>query len=318
MITKPTAATKLFALLGRPVGHSVSPPMQQAAIDALGIDAVYLAFDVGAGDEFARAVAGLAALGAAGANVTLPHKAAALATAHRATERARAIGAANTLRFVRGAGGAGAGGEDIGADVVVEADNTDAPGFVDLVRSEGGADVRGARYAQIGTGGAGRAMAFGMAEAGVASITLANRTRARADELAAALLAAWPALSVRVVELPRVAPEGGSRAQEESGAIAAIRSATIVANATSVGLRAGEESPLPAAAIASDALAVDSIYLPDTPFLRAARAAGARPLGGLGMLVHQGARSLAWWTGREPDRALMRRAAEAALAARLA
>lgn len=287
----PTAATRLLALLGRPVAHSVSPPMQQAAIDAMGVDAVYLAFEV-ADEEFDGAVRGLAAMGAIGANVTLPHKAAALEVADRATDRAFAIGAANTLRFTRDESGA----------VVIEADNTDAQGFVDLVRDEGGADVAGAHYAQVGAGGAGRAMAFGMAEAGAASITLANRTRDRAEELAAALRKAWPQLELLVVDL--------------ADANDAFRAATIVANATSVGLHDGDESPLPAAVMSPGALVVDSIYLPDTPFLRAAREAGARPLGGLGMLVHQGARSLAWWTDREPDRALMRRAAEAALAAR--
>jgi shikimate dehydrogenase len=282
------AATKFFALLGHPVAHSLSPAMQQAALDAAGLDAVYLAMDVLPGN-LGDAIRGLRALGTAGANVTVPYKTACMDFLDELSPAASRVGAVNAIVFRK--------------DKIVGY-NTDAPGFVEALRLDGGFDLEGKTYAQIGAGGAGRAMAFGAAQAGTRRILLTNRTREKADTLATDLRRAFPRLRVEVVDLLLEAPE-------------AFCAADVVANATSLGMRPDDPPPLPRPCFRPDALVFDTVYTPsgDTPMIKLARREGiCWTLDGRGMLIYQGALAFELWTGERPDVQTLRLALDAAVA----
>jgi len=255
----------LTGVLGDPVEHSRSPAMHNAAFEALGLDWRYVKLPVSA-DAFAETVRALPDSGYRGANVTIPHKEAALALADEASEAARAIGAANTFIFDGG---------------TIHADNTDAAGLLAALPRE----PRGMAALVLGAGGAGRAAAWALREAG-AEVTVWNRTAERAQALA-------EELEVAAVE----APTG----------------AEVVVNATSVGLQPGDAiEELPLAWIDPPQLAVELVYAEhETPFAGWAEAAGAELVDGLEVLVRQGALSFERWTGREAPVDVMSRAARA-------
>ena len=255
----------LVGVLGDPVGHSRSPAIHNAAFEALGLDWRYVKLPVAA-ELFAETVRALPASGYRGASVTIPHKEAALALADEASDSAGAIGAANTLTF---------------ADGSIHADNTDAAGLLAALQR----DVRGMTALVLGAGGAGRAAAWALREAG-AEVSVWNRTPERASMLAADL-------DVATVEAP-VAAE-------------------LVVNATSVGLQPGDAiEDLPVAWIEPPALAVELVYGDhETPFAAWAEAGGAAVVDGLEVLVRQGALSFQRWTGSEPPLEPMRHAARA-------
>lgn len=255
----------LAGVLGHPVEHSRSPAMHNAAFEALGLDWRYVKLPV-APEVFDETVRALPASGYRGANVTIPHKEAALALSDDATEAARAIGAANTLTF---------------ADGRTHADNTDAAGLLAALPGE----PRGMTALILGAGGAGRAAAWGLSEAG-AEVSVWNRTPERAESLAAEL-------GVANVD----APVG----------------AELVVNATSVGLQPGDAvEELPVAWVDPPRVAVELVYGEhETPFTAWARASGAELVDGLEVLVRQGALSFERWTGQEAPIEVMRRAARA-------
>jgi shikimate dehydrogenase len=255
----------LTGVLGDPVGHSRSPAMHNAAFESVGLDWRYVKLPVAA-EVFAETVRALPASGYRGANVTIPHKEAALALADHVGDAARAIGAANTLTF---------------ADGAIHADNTDAAGLVAALP----ATPEGMRALVLGAGGAGRAAAWALREAG-ADVAVWNRTAERARTLAREL-------GVVAVEVPD--------------------SAELVVNATSVGLRPGDSvEELPLAALGPPELAVELVYGDhEPPFAAWAAAGGAAVVEGLEVLVRQGALSFERWTGREAPLDVMRRAARA-------
>jgi len=265
-----------LAVLGHPVGHSRSPAMQNAALAELGLgeEWSYEAIDA-APDAFEARVRRMADEGFVGANVTIPHKGAALALADESSEIAGKVGAANTLVFERGS---------------IRADNTDAGG---LLRALPGSP-RGRRALVLGAGGAARAAIWGLAQAG-AAVYVWNRTPARADATYAEIAAH--------IELGGAAEE--SPRQEDYG---------IVVNTTSVGLH-GEDPfahlPLSPAKFA-DQVVVDMVYGKEpSALLNAAERGGAHTVDGLEVLVQQGALSLEIWTGCEAPIEVMRAAARA-------
>ncbi len=273
-----SAATQLLALLGHPVGHSRSPALHTAAIEALGLDAAYLAFDV-APEALGAAVAGLRALGARGANVTVPHKQAVMPFLDAIEPGAAAIGAVNTI--VRD------GARLVGA-------NTDAPG---LVRSlaDAGFHPAGAHVLVVGAGGAARAAAVGLAEAGAAHVTVAARRLDAAEALAGSLAVPAP---VRAVEL-------GALPLGQVDLLVQATSATMGLDADDAFARALGLERLP-----DHATVIDLVYAPiETTVLRAARARGLRAVDGLGMLVWQAALAFERWLGVPPPIAAMRAAA---------
>jgi shikimate dehydrogenase len=258
-----------LAVLGHPVAHSRSPAMQAAALAELGLAAEwsYEAIDVSP-DGFEQLVHTMPGQGFAGANVTVPHKGAALTVADNLTETAREIGAANTLSF--------AGGE-------VNADNTDAPGFLDSLPEP----QSGRRALVLGAGGGGRAVVWALVREG-ADVEVWNRTELRSANLCEELGGR-----------PVGDPDQGEY--------------ELIVNSTAVGMhreRTFEELPLRADGFNSGQTVVDLVYGDEpTELLRAAAAGGARVIDGIEVLVRQGAHSLRIWTGREASLEAMRAAA---------
>ncbi len=264
-----------LAVLGHPVSHSKSPAMQNAALADLGLaDWQYQAIDV-APEDFAALVRELPGKGFAGVNVTVPHKEAALAVADEASDAARAIGAANTLTFRDGA---------------ISADNTDAPGLIDALAVPAG-DLAGKPALVLGAGGAGRAVVWALAGAGM-KVMLWNRTRSRAEDLA---------LELGVEVIPPAQHAG-----IDPGPF------TVIVNASAAGLGGRDglaELPIDAGGFHAGQTVVDMVYGESQgTLLEAADWAGAKVVDGLEILVRQGARSLEIWTGKRPDLAIMRAA----------
>jgi shikimate dehydrogenase len=242
--------------------------MQHAALRAAGLDWRYLRLPLPP-ELFEETIRALPAAGFRGVNVTIPHKEAALALADTASDAARAIGAANTLTFEGGA---------------IHAENTDAPGF--LAALPASYDLANRTALVLGAGGSARAVVWALRQAGAAEVAIWNRTRERASELASAL---------------------GGRAVDAPGR------ADLVVNCTSIGLRAGDAPfkalPLDADSLGAGSLVVDLVYGDGgTQLLEAARARGADVVGGLEILVAQGAASFERWTGMTAPRQAMREA----------
>lgn len=258
-MTPITGATLTVGVIGDPVRHSLSPTLHNAAFEALGVDARSLAFPVADGDA-AAAVAAMHTLGIRGLSVTMPHKEAVLAAVDHTSAAVDTLGAANCL--VNDAG-------------VVAAHNTDGDGLVRSVRIESGFDPSDAKVVVLGAGGAGRSVIEALGRAGAAEITVVNRSSERAETAAAV---------------------GGSAAGV--GSVEAIASADLVVNATSLGMD-GESLPSDPSLFRADQVVVDLIYRPlTTPWLVAAREAGAVAVNGVGMLLHQAAIQLELWTGQ--------------------
>ncbi len=255
-------------VIGWPISHSRSPRLHGFWLEKFGIPGTYEA--VAARPEgFEQTLRDLAAKGWRGANVTLPHKEVALSLADEATDRARAIGAANTLTFLPGGR--------------IHADNTDAFGFSENLKERAGVLWAPRRPALVfGSGGAARAVIHALVEAGAPEIRLANRTRARADALAAEFG-------------PKVAPVDWSAAE------AALPGAGLLVNTTSLGMEGHPPLEFDLSAADLDALATDIVYTPlMTPFLERAAARGLATVDGIGMLIHQGRPGFHAWFGVEP------------------
>ena len=248
-----------YAVIGNPVAHSKSPSIHAEFARATGQDIEYGRIEAPL-DGFAQAVERFRAAGGKGLNVTLPFKQEAFALYRDASARARVARAANTLALDRSF-----------------ADNTDGVGLVRDITANLGVPLKGKRLLLLGAGGAAQAVVGALLDAGIAQLTIANRTVQRARDLAArfagSLGCGYDAL--------------------------ADKSFDIVVNATSAGL-ADESPPLPAGALGRHTLAYDMVYGRETPFLAAARRAGARSADGLGMLVEQAAESFFVWRGVFP------------------
>ena len=282
--------TQLVGLLGWPVEYSLSPAMHNAAFEALGMNWRYVALPVPPGCEGTAARA-LTALGFRGANVTVPHKTAIACNLDRLTDEARALGAVNTLFIGRG---------DEGESVLV-GHNTDHRGLVDaLIRF--GVDPRGESVVVVGSGGAARAAVYGLLYAGAQCITVLGRNLERAEGLVRDLEDGQDRLTAEILT-------------DETLVETAARSALLV-HATPVGMEPDiERSVWPdSVRFPAETLAYDLVYVPrKTQLLRQANASGAPCLGGLDMLVGQGARAFELWTGREAPVDVMLNACEAVL-----
>jgi len=265
-----TAATRLFAVLGRPVRHSLSPVMQTEAFEAAGIDARYLAFEVEP-ERLDAALAGAAAMGFGGLNVTLPLKERALLLADSLDETAELIGAANTL-VAQGGGW--------------RAFNTDAAGFARAVAEGVGYSPSRNRAAILGAGGAARAAIVGLFFAGTRDFSITSRTIESARRLSADLGPRLPGARLEVVALEAL-PE-------------AVVAGDLVASLTPLGLDPAGRWPWELTRFGAGTLFFDSAYgSRGTPLEGAAREAGFRSASGLRMLLYQGAEAFRLWTGRD-------------------
>ncbi|MBM4436400.1 MAG: shikimate dehydrogenase [Actinobacteria bacterium] len=278
-----------YAVIGWPLGHTVSPALHQAAFDALGLEAAYLAAPTPP-EQLAQRLRELREGQWRGLNVTIPHKVVVAGLLDVRTQTAERLGAVNTISA---------------AGARLTGDNTDAEGFLRALNEHGGFDPRGQRAVALGAGGAGRAVAWALAEAGVAHLTIANRSATRAVELA------------RALTLARGAPVE-PRALDDPALRRDLAEAHLLVNATSAGMAGGpapDAVPVPPGWLHAGLLVYDLVYRPArTPLLAAAAQAGCRTLGGVEMLVYQGAASFARWTGRVAPVAVMMQAARQALA----
>jgi len=290
------ASTRFCAVLGHPVRHSASPAMQNAALGALHLPWRYLAAEVRPGDLRA-AIAGAGAMQFIGLNLTIPHKTPALEMVDAVHEQARLLGAVNTIVFeTPGPKGGwirlGRAADDRITGVRSHGYNTDAEGLARSLKEDfRWPDLRGAVVLVLGAGGAARAAALQLAAEGAASLFLVNRTGARAEQLAAEVTARFPAVKINL----RLPPD----------------SADLVINATSLGLKASDPSPLDQDWLKSrrPLRVYDMIYRPaETAFLRAAARAGCQTANGAGMLLYQGAAALELWSGLPAPVDIMRAA----------
>jgi len=267
-MTRLTGDARVAGVLGRPIGHSLSPLIHNAWIEAAGLDAVYVPLSPAAGGLkrlFEACRGGLVA----GFNVTVPFKEEALAGADTMTGRARRAGAANLVLFA--------------ADGQVAADSTDGAGLMAALTEKAPAlAVSGARTVVLGAGGAGRSAAAALLEAGAAEVRLVNRSSDRAAAVATAL-----GERIRVFGWAETA--------------AALDGAGLLVNATTLGLEGGEPLALDLDALAADAVVLDMVYRPlMTPLLADAAASGRTAVDGLAMLIGQARPSFEALFGRPP------------------
>lgn len=291
--------TRVFAVIGYPVGHSLSPAMHNANFAANGDDAVYVALE-SPPERVMEAVRGLHSAGVAGLSVTIPHKELLFRGLEDLDASAHLARAVNTVEF-RLTGPRG--------------HNTDGIGLMRSIVESFSAGVARKSVFVLGCGGAGRAAALAAARAGAARIVLANRDRARAERLAVEIGLVSEMASKGTLNGDAPLPDGPHCVAELAEDWAGLcRGCDFVLQCTSVGMKPGEASLLPPEAFHAGQCAMDLIYTaPETPFVRAAKAGGARAVNGLGMLLHQGAKQYEIWTGKKANLAAMRAALEKAV-----
>ncbi|MBA4389038.1 MAG: shikimate dehydrogenase [Verrucomicrobia bacterium] len=278
--------TQPFAVLGHPIGHTLSPVMHNAAFRALKMNAIYLAFDV-APDNLMGVLPAMARMGFRGINLTVPLKEVAFKGLTDLDDSARDLGAVNTVQILP----AGLRGH-----------NTDGRGFILAIKEAFGTSLKGLNVFILGSGGAGRAVAITCATGRAASIQISDMDYPRAGRVVSEIKSRGGRARVSAIE-------PGSDALIE-----ACRNADLVINATTVGMKKNDRPPLPVAAFGKNQIAFDLVYMyPRTSFMKVAQKAGAKAVNGLGMLLHQGAHAFSIWTGREPAVKDMRRALESAV-----
>ena len=277
--------TARVGIISYPLGHSISPAFQQAALDELEIDARYVTWPT-TPEELAARVDFLRASDVLGANVTVPHKQAVMPMLDEILPVAESIGAVNTI---------------INRDGLLIGANTDASGFTRSLEQEAKFSAARKRALIVGAGGAARAVAFGLAWEGVSELVIVNRTAERAVELAR-----------DVSETTATDTRGGGYED-----VLTDESFDLIVNSTSVGMAGGPEPagmPPIESLLKRGVLVCDLVYNPQvTPLLSLARERGAWVLGGLGMLVYQGASSFEFWTEQAPPEDIMYAAALKAL-----
>lgn len=266
------AGTKLAGVVGWPISHSLSPVLHDYWLAQLAIDGAYVPLAVRR-EDFAYVVRALMLVGFAGVNVTVPHKEAAQALAHRSDSEATRAGAANLLIFH-------ANGE-------IEARNTDLEGLVASLREAfGKTALKGKRAVLLGAGGAARASVLALDAMGAGEIAVLNRTRPRADAMALALRSEiGTRLSVHEwKDWPQIAA-----------------SAALLVNATSAGMKGADPLKLSLAPLKGDAAVCDLVYNPvETNLLKEARSKGLKTVNGLSMLIHQAVPSFEAFFGVRP------------------
>jgi shikimate dehydrogenase len=269
--------TELFGIIGKPVRHSLSPVMHNAAFASLGMNRIYVPMEV---SDVRQAMNGLRSLGFCGASVTVPHKETVIPMLDLIDPVAGQIGAVNTLRLQR----------DSAGKVLVQGFNTDWQGS-NAALTAAQIDLQQSRVVVAGAGGAAKAVAFGVKQAG-AEVVITNRTAASGKKLAAWLGCEFVALD----DLAWV-------------------QADVLVNTTSVGMEPDTDGIIVQPALLPKFVVVmDIVYAPlETRLLREAKAAGCRTVDGLAMLLHQGAEQFRIWTGVAAPVLLMRTAMEYAL-----
>lgn len=279
-----TGHTRIVGVMGAPVEHSRSPQMHNAALAKAALDYVYVPFHVRPGD-IAAALEGFKALNVVGINVTLPHKQAVIPHLTSMSRQSELIGAVNTLSFREGG---------------IHGDNTDADGFLQALREAAQDNMLFLRLFRevvvLGAGGAARAVVVALALAGAKQIVIANRTATKAV-----------ALAEEMQEKTGVAMQG--MGLMDTRVDAAVRDSTLLVNTATASMEADAPLLIDGNSLSPHTFVYDIVYTPPvTPLMRAAAERGCKTLGGIGMLIHQGAIAFEKWTGVKPCLATLRHA----------
>lgn len=286
--------TKYMGLIGYPVGHSVSPAMHQAAFDHYKLDMRYELWETEA-ETLRGILEHVRNPETLGANVTVPYKETVIPSMDELDDLALEMGAVNTI---------------VNRDGRLIGYNTDAGGFLRALRQEGSFDPAGKSAVLIGAGGVARAASFALARAGVKSLVITDIIKEKAHELVSDLERSLAGTQGPALEIRALLPDDPQFGEGLSGC-------DLLVNCTPIGMRHGAsegESPLEARLIPKRALVYDVVYNPiETPLLADAKRAGARTLGGLAMLVYQGAAALELWIGKAAPVDIMMEAATKAL-----
>jgi len=272
--------TRVLGVFGHPISHSLSPPMQNAALKAMGVDCIYVPFHV-LPDQLAGAVKGIRSLSIAGVNVTIPHKERIIEYLDEISDYALQIRSVNTV---------------INDDGRLRGDTTDGPGFLKSAEAQWGR-LDGCRALILGAGGSAKAVAFALARIGC-KLSVANRTAERAAELVEGLRTAFDGGEFGAVDLTTEALAGQ------------MRETDLLVNTTSVGMHPDVDGiPIDPELLHKGLMVYDLVYNPlTTRLVSEAESRGARAITGLKMLVYQGALSLEMWTGRPAPVDVMERA----------
>lgn len=281
-----SSSTKLYAVLGHPIAHSLSPQMQNAALRQMGLDAVYLAFDVRP-ERLLDALKIMNELGFGGVNLTVPLKEVAFRGLRDMDPAAKHLGSVNTVKFTPGG---------------MKGYSTDGHGFLSALKKVFNCAPQGLSICLLGCGGAGRAVGLACACAGAKKIFLADNEIPRAKKLMSGISSANRKTEVEIVADDRLARNR------------AARSSKLIIQATPVGMHKDDVPLLDAEAFAGNQMLYDLIYMfPKTGLMKIAERNGCRTANGLDMLAFQGARSLEIWTGMKAPVKVMRKALEKAV-----
>jgi shikimate dehydrogenase len=277
---KPSAGqTRIFGIYGYPIAHTLSPPMQNAAFEANHLNAVYIPFEIN--PAFLKdAVASILPLGIKGLNITIPHKETIIPFLDSIDEDARKIGAVNTIEVVSG--------KLIGH-------NTDGKGYIASLNALG-IDLRGQRVLMVGAGGAAKGVAVAVLSSGASELTIVVRRLDRGREFSERLAALFPDVPISVVGM-----DADRRTFQQKDC------ATLLINCTPLGMKQDDPVPFPLSWIEPHWTVSDLVYHPaETPLLSAAKKVGARPVSGIGMLLHQGALAFEIWTREKAPLSVMK------------
>ena len=276
-----TTRTKLVAILGSPLGHTLSPAMHNAAFQALGLDYYYLPVEVSS-EHLGMVVGGLRWMNYAGFNVTMPHKIEIRQFLDETDSLADLVGAVNTV-VIR--------------DGRLKGYNTDGIGFVRALEKEKNTSVRDKKVLILGAGGAARSIALALAANSVREIAICNRTPDKADELAGHINR-------------QLRPCSYTLQLETGSAAASLAEMDIIINTTSIGMAPDLEGlPLDTRLLNPRQTVCDIVYHPrQTRLLREAENIGCSTMNGLAMLIYQGAEAFSLWTGQPAPVAIMREA----------
>jgi len=273
-----TSKTKIFCVIGHPIEHSMSPIMWNPALQELGLDFVYLAFDVHP-KNLEKAISGIRSLDIRGINVTLPHKETVIKYLDEIDPIALKIGAVNTIKNEEG---------------ILKARNTDASGAKKAL-IDAGCNISGKNIVFLGAGGVARSLAYIMAEESN-SIILTDLIEERAI-----------AVANEIKEKMKVNIEG--KISNKDTINESLKKADILINATPIGMYPRvEDTPITKDMLNADLFVFDVVYNPlETRLMKEAAEIGCQTLGGLDMLVNQGILAFEWWTNQNPNRSLMKK-----------
>lgn len=281
--------TKSVGIIGCPIRHSISPIFQQAALDYYGIDAIYEAWEVEP-PSLPKYIRQLRSPNTWGINVTVPHKEAVIPLLDGVDDFASAAGAVNTI---------------INEDGNLVGHNTDGVGFLKALEDNGHFQPQGRKVLVLGAGGSAKAVALALSSCGVTEVAIANRTLERATRLA------------EIISTHGTEVDAMSLTDSTGTLVRKAGESDLIVNCTTLGMKYGldeHSSPMRSEQIPATALVFDLVYNPiETPLLREAKRAGAATLGGLAMLVYQGAASFEMWTGKKAPVEIMLKVAKEAL-----